>query len=177
MTTISSLPRNTPESQGVLSDAIADFMSSAYKSLQYLHSYMLVRHGQVIAEGWWYPWKPELPHMLYSLSKSFTSTAVGMAVAEGRLSVDDPVISFFPSEAPKKVSPNLRAMKVHHLLSMSTGHDLDTSGCVFPSRTPFKTFLSLEVEHTPGTHFVYNTAATFMLSAIIQKLTGQTLLE
>jgi CubicO group peptidase (beta-lactamase class C family) len=172
-----NLPRSTPEEQGVASSAIEEFVRSADKTIQTLHSLMLLRHGHVIAEGWWYPWKPETPHMLFSLSKSFASTAVGMAVAEGRLSVEDPVISFFPEDKPKKVSANLAAMKVHHLLSMSTGHDQDTSGCVFPSRTPFKEFLSLEVEHAPGTHFVYNTAATFMLSAIVQRLTSQTLLE
>lgn len=177
MTTTSRLPRSSPEQQGIASARITEFIRSADKDLQHLHSVMLLRHGKVIAEGWWNPWKPETPHMLFSLSKSFASTAVGCAVAEGRLSVDDPVSAFFPTDLPKKMSPNLRAMKVHHLLSMSTGHHQDTSGSVFPSRTPFKEFLSLEVEHAPGTYFIYNTAATFMLSAIIQRLTNQTLLE
>jgi CubicO group peptidase (beta-lactamase class C family) len=173
----SRLPRCTPEEAGMEPTAILDFIRTAEQTICYLHSFMLLSYGQVVAEGWWYPWRAETPHELYSLSKSFTSTAIGMAVAEGRLSVDDQVISFFPGDTPKKVSHNLAAMKVHHLLSMSTGHDQDSSDNVFPSRTPFKTFLSLDVEHTPGTHFVYNTAATFMLSAILQKTTGQDLLE
>jgi hypothetical protein len=171
------LPRCTPEEQGIQSTAIADFVSTAEKTITSLHSFMLLRRGSVVAEGWWYPWRPETPHMLFSLSKSYTSTAVGLAIAEGRMTVDDPVLRFFPTDAPKKVSDNLAAMKVHHLLSMSTGHDLDTTERVFRSHNPFKAFLSLPVEHTPGTHFVYNTAASFVLSAIIQKLTGQTLLE
>jgi CubicO group peptidase (beta-lactamase class C family) len=171
------LPRCNPEEAGIDPAAILAFVSTAEQTIFHLHSFMLLRHGQVVAEGWWYPWKAETPHMLYSLSKSFTSSAVGMAVAEGRLSVEDQVIAYFPEATPKKVSQNLSAMKIHHLLSMSTGHHQDTSDEVFPSSTPFKKFLSLEVEHVPGTYFVYNTAATFVLSAIIQKVTGRTLLD
>ncbi len=172
-----TLPRSTPEEQGISSAAISDFIAAVEKTIFNLHSFMLLRRGSVVAEGWWYPWRPETAHMLYSLSKSFTSTGVGLAVNEGRLIVEDPVLSFFPEYAPKKVSGNLKAMQVHHLLSMSTGHDLDTTERVFSSHNPIKKFLWLPVEHFPGTHFVYNTAASYMLAAILQKLTGQTLLE
>ena len=168
-----SLPRATPESQGISSTAISAFLTRA----EGLHSFMLLRHGAVVAEGWWHPYRPETPHMLFSLSKSFTSTAVGLAVSEGRLSIADPLLKFFPADAPRKVSPNLAAMQVRHLLSMSTGHDQDTTWQTFSKPDPIKTFLALPVEHAPGTHFVYNTAATYMLAAIVQKLTGQTLLD
>jgi CubicO group peptidase (beta-lactamase class C family) len=171
------LPRSTPEDQGISAKAIVDFMNAAEKTIQYLHSFMLLRHGQVVAEAWWFPWQAETPHELFSLSKSFTSTAVGLAVAEGRLSVDDRVISFFPGDTPRKVSPNLEAMKVRHLLCMSTGHDQDTTERTFRHPNPIRGFLTLPVEHEPGTHFVYNSAASFMLSAIVQKLTRQTLLD
>jgi CubicO group peptidase (beta-lactamase class C family) len=171
------LPHSSPEAQGITSAVIADFVATAEKTNIGLHSFMLLRHGSVVAKGWWHPWRSDTPHMLFSLSKSFTSTAVGLAVAEGRLTVEDPVLSFFPADSPKKVSQNLAAMKIHHLLSMSTGHDLDTTERVFRSHNPFKAFLSLPVEHTPGTHFVYNSAASYMLSAIVQRLTGQSLIE
>jgi CubicO group peptidase (beta-lactamase class C family) len=179
MTSTNMLPRSTPEQQGISSAAISAFVKTAEKSIKSLHSFMLLRHGTVVAEGWWYPFRPEAAHMLFSLSKSFTSTAVGFAVAEGRLSVDDTVLSFFPEDAPKKVSPNLAAMKVRHLLSMSTGHDQDATERTLrrKDRNAAKAFLSLPVEHAPGTHFVYNSAASFMLSFIVQKLTGQALLE
>ena len=170
------LARSAPEAQGISSGAIRVFVQAAEK-IHDLHSFMLVRHGVVAAEGWWYPYRADRPHMLFSLSKSFTSTAVGLAIAEGRLSLDDPLLKFFPQEAPRRVSPNLAAMHVRHLLSMSTGHDKDTSDRVFNKRNPIKAFLALPVEHAPGTHFVYNTPATFMLAAVVQKLTGQTLLE
>ena len=177
MTTANIFPRSAPEQQGIPSAAILAFVKAAQKSIQSLHSFMLLRHGKVVAEGWWYPYRPEAPHMLFSLSKSFTSTAIGFAVAEGRLSVDDTVLSFFPEDAPKKVSANLAAMKVRHLLSMSTGHDLDATERTLrrKDRNAVKAFLSLPVEHEPGTHFVYNSAASYMLSTIVQKLTGQTL--
>ena len=71
---------------------------------------MLLRHGRVIAESWWHPYAPEKPHMLFSLSKSFTATAVGLAVGEGRLSLDDKVISFFPESTPETLSENLAAI-------------------------------------------------------------------
>jgi len=179
MTTTNILPRSAPELQGIPSAAITAFVKAAQKSIKSLHSFMLLHHGTVVAEGWWYPYRPEAPHMLFSLSKSFTSTAVGFAVAEGRLSVEDTVLSLFPEEAPKKVSPNLAVMKVRHLLSMSTGHDLDATDRTLrrKDRNAVKAFLSLPVEHEPGTHFVYNSAASYMLSAIVQKLTGQTLLD
>lgn len=177
MSMSSIFPRCSPEEQGIPSTAIADFVATSEKTITSLHSFMLVRRGCVVAEGWWHPWRAETPHMLFSLSKSFTSTAVGLAIAEGYLTVEDSVLSYFPTDAPKKVGDNLAAMKVHHLLSMSTGHDQDTTERVFSSHNPFRAFLSLPVEHSPGTHFVYNTAASFMLSAIVQMLTGQTLVE
>ncbi len=97
-----SFPRSTPEAQGISSAAILPFVEEAEQKLDALHSIMIVRHGQVVAEGWWAPYAANEPHMLYSLSKSFTSTAVGLAVAEGKLSVDDPVLNFFPDEAPAR---------------------------------------------------------------------------
>ena len=136
---------------------------------------MILRHGKVIAEGWWSPYRRHDPHMLFSLSKSFTSTAVGLAVAEGRLSVDDPVGSFFPDDLPSSTGENLAAMRVRHLLAMSTGHDIDIMPPMIqqPDGNWIKAFLTVPVEHAPGTHFLYNTGATYLLAAILQKLTGQ----
>src|SRR5213083_1136404 len=95
----SQLPYAVPEAHGIASSAILAFVEAAERDLDSLHSFMLLRHGQVLAEGWWSPYEAERPHMLFSLSKSFTSSAIGLAVAEGRLSVDDQVLSFFPEDA------------------------------------------------------------------------------
>jgi CubicO group peptidase (beta-lactamase class C family) len=136
---------------------------------------MVVRHGQVIAEGWWTPYDAAHNHVLYSLSKSFTSTAVGIAVAEGKLSIDDEVLKIFPDEAPADASNNLKAMRVRDLLMMSTGHQDEPP--TSPDKVSVKSFFAQPVPHLPGTHFKYNTAATFMQSAIVQKVTGQTVFE
>jgi CubicO group peptidase (beta-lactamase class C family) len=112
-----SLPRSTPESQGIPSAAVLAFIDETERAGLELHSLMLLRHGRVVAEGWWSPYGPGRPHVMHSLSKSFTSTAVGMAIDEGRLTVDDFVLSYFPEDAPKRPGQNLRAMRVRHLLS------------------------------------------------------------
>jgi len=169
-----SLPRSTPEAQGISAQAIQDFVSTVDK-IDTLHSFILVRHGQVIAEGWWKPEAPDKPHVLYSLSKSFNSTAVGLAIAQGKLSLDDPVLKFFPKEAPAEPSENLKAMKVRDLLTMSCGHDTEAKS---PRGAPsVKDFLAQPVPHNPGTHFLYNTLGSYTLSAIVTKVTGQTSLE
>jgi CubicO group peptidase (beta-lactamase class C family) len=179
LTRTTSLPRSTPEAQGIPSQAIEVFITQANDSIQHLHSFILVRHGHVVAEGWWEPYAPQYPHMLFSLSKSFTSTGIGLLVAEGRLSVDDFVLKFFPDDAPADVSDNLAAMRVRHLLSMSTGHDADTLGPLRESHDDnwARDFLAQPVTHAPGTHFVYNSGATYMLSAIVQHVTGMRLLD
>jgi CubicO group peptidase (beta-lactamase class C family) len=169
------LPRSTPEAQGVSSAEILSFVDSVDKTIQSPNSVMVVRHGHVIAEGWWSPYHKDAPHSLYSLSKSFTSTAVGLAIAEGKLSVNDQVLKFFPEDGPKEPSEHLRSMRVSDLLRMSTGQQSE------PGRTdaePWtKTFLKHPVPFKPGTHFLYNTSATYMLSAIVQKATGKTVLD
>jgi len=174
-----SLPRSTPEAQGVSSSALLKFVNALEQQIDEPHSLMLLRRGAVIAEGWWAPCRPESKRMLFSLSKSFASTAIGLLVAEGKLSIDDLVISLFPELTPANPDPNLAQMRVRHLLSMSTGHDKDVTDKI-ASRADFqfvRAFLELPVEHQPGAHFAYNSAATYMLSAIVQKLSGQPLVE
>jgi len=176
-----SLPRSSPEQQGISSTDLLAFIETADKEIDTMNSFMLVRHGHVVAEGWWAPYDRDTPHVLYSLSKSFTSTAVGLAIAEGKLSLDDQVIKFFPDEAPADPSENLRAMRVRDLLRMNTGNQSEAPIRVnFPSlqtETWVKTFLTHSVPFKPGTHFLYNSPATYMLSAIIQKVTGMTVLD
>lgn len=169
------LPRGSAEAQGVSSAAIRAFVETANEKVDTLHSIMIVRHGHVVAEGWWKPESADKPHVLHSLSKSFTSTAVGFAVAEGKLSVDDLVLKFFPEEAPAERSNNLKQMRVRDLLTMSTGHQDEPK---FNAESSWvKTFLAHPVPHKPGAHFQYNSPATYMCSAIVQKVTGQTVLD
>lgn len=169
------LVRATPESQGVSSAAIAKFVRAADEKVNSMHSVMILRHGKVIAEAWWAPEDATKPHVLWSLSKSFTSTAVGLAVEEGKLSIEDRVVGFFPDDLPAEPSENLRKMQVKDLLTMSTGHADEPN--VRQSQDWIKSFLAHPLPHPPGTFFRYNTPATFMQSAIVQKVTGKTVVD
>ena len=174
-TSSQSLPRSSPEKQGISSSAILAFVEAADTEVDTMNSFMLLRHGTVVAEGWWAPYDAKSPHMLFSLSKSFTSTAVGLAIADGKLSLDDEVLKFFPEDAPSEPSTNLKAMRIRDLLCMSTGHQTEAT---LSANEPWtKTFLAHPVPFKPGTHFLYNTPASYMLSAIVQKVTGMKVLD
>lgn len=170
------LPRSTPEAEGVPSAAVLAFIEAA-QSRHEMHSFMLARHGRVVAEGWWEPYGSAFNHTLYSLSKSFTSTAVGLAVSEGRLTVNDKVVSFFPGDLPATVSDNLAALRVKDLLTMSVGDEKEPTGDMVKSENWVRTFLAAPITHAPGTAFMYNSGATYLCSAIVQKVTGQRLLD
>ncbi len=180
-----ALPRSTPEAQGISAAAILAFVEAANEPSNVMHSFMLVRHGHVVAEGWWSPYGAEIPHKLFSLSKSFTSTAVGLAIADGKLSLDDPVLSFFPEDAPPRPGANLKAMRVRDLLIMSSGQNstnvanLDDviKNSIHSQEKITRAFLAAPVECKPGTLFVYNSPGTYMLSAIVQKVTGKTVFD
>jgi Beta-lactamase len=178
-----SLHRSSHEQQGVSSTDLLTFIEAADKEIDAMHSFMLVRHGSVVAEAWWKPYDSKTPHVLYSLSKSFTSTAVGLAIADGKLSLDDDVIKFFPEDVPAEPSANLRSMRVRDLLRMAAGHQSeaplwrDEPGSKTMNDTWTKKFFAHPVPFKPGTHFLYNSPATYMLSAIVQKVTGMTVLD
>jgi len=183
-----ALPRSTPEEQGISSSAILDFVQAADQqsvTTKAIQSFMLVRHSHVVAEGWWSPYGPDIPHKMFSLSKSFTSTAVGLATAERKLSLDDTVISLFPEDAPPDPSPYLKAMRVRDLLIMSSGQNSNTvarlgevmRNSAHSGESITKAFLAAPVECKPGTLFIYNTPGSYMLSAIVQKVTGETVLD
>lgn len=172
-----NLPRSIPEAEGVSSQDILKFIEAVEKSKHELHSFMFLRHGKVIAEGWWNPYRPDLKHTLYSTSKSFTSTAAGFAVSEKLLSVNDRVISFFPEYLPDTVSNYLSDLTVKDLLTMSAGQDPDATFIAGRDSNWIKGFLAHPVVNDPGTKFLYNSLATYMVSAIVQKLTGQKIID
>lgn len=164
------------ESHGA-SESILKFLAAVRSSGHELHSVMIAQHGQTLAQGWWAPYRPDAVHLLYSLTKSFTSTAVGFAVGEGLLRVSDSVTRFFPQDLPPTVSKNLAALRVEHLLTMSAGHENETNAIITTERDWVKAFLRCPIEHEPGTRFFYDSGATYMLSAIVQKVTGKPLAD
>jgi CubicO group peptidase (beta-lactamase class C family) len=170
------LPGSTPEAEGVSSEAILKFIEAIEASDHEIHSFVFLRHGKVIAEGWWNPYQPDLKHSLYSLSKNFTSTAVGFAITEKLFSLEDKVISFFPEELPDTISPYLSELTVENLLTMSVGQD-PASRISRDESNWVQAFLSLPIVVEPGSRFRYNSHATYMLSAIIQKVTGERIVD
>lgn len=166
------------ESSAQVEKAVDGFLAATKAANQEIHSIMVVQNGEVIAERWLNGGAPDKPHVLNSVSKTFTATAVGFAIKEGRISLSDKVIKFFPDRLPEKVSDNLRKMEVHHLLSMSTGHDYAPDRHKMgPDADWVRGFLAEEVKHEPGTFFVYNSLATYMVSTIVQKVTGEKIVD
>ncbi|MEP7323208.1 MAG: ChbG/HpnK family deacetylase [Saprospiraceae bacterium] len=173
-----SLPRALPEAEGVSSDQIIHFIDAIQSSKHELHSFMVLRHGKVVAEGWNAPYGKELKHTMYSASKSFTASAIGFAVSEKKLTVEDKVISFFPDKLPDSISPNLAFLRVRDLLSMSVGHEKEPIGPIISQQEDWvKAFLAYPILYKPGTKFLYNSLATYMLSAIVQKVTGEKIID
>jgi len=173
-----TLAQDTPEDQGISSRSIVEFFEALEKAQpDALHSVMIRRHGLIVSQGWWAPYAPETPHLLWSLSKSFTSTAIGLAQDEGILSIDDLVISFFPEDIPEELSSNLKAMRISDLLRMNTGQAVEPGFRNMQSDNWVEAFLAHKVDYKPGTHFKYNSMATYMCSAILQKVTGMTMVD
>lgn len=118
----SSLPRSTPSAHSVDARGIASFIEAVDAAPNVEpHSVMILRDGHVLAEGWWAPYSADRVHLLYSLSKSFTSTAVGFAVEEGLLSLDDTVLSHFPELDAEITDSRSRSMRIRHILAMASG--------------------------------------------------------
>lgn len=140
---------------------------------------MVVRHGHVVAEGWWAPYSAERPHLLYSLSKSFTSTAAAFAQAEGLLDLDDTVVSHFGEFAADISDPRSRSMKIRHVASMASGHtqDMMSDALARDPAEPVRGFLLIPPDREPGTVFAYSQPCTYTLASIIQRNAGMPLTQ
>lgn len=166
-----------PREVGVSPSALLKLVER-WETLGGVHSFVLVRHGDIAAQGWWKPYAPDRRHMLFSLSKSFTSTAIHFAASEGLVNFDATVLSYFPDYAAKltAVDEKLSQIKVKHLLSMCTGHK-PSADFIFNYGDSVAAFLASAPEAEAGVGFNYNTGATYMASAIVQRVTGQTVLD
>lgn len=186
------LPRASAESQGISSEVLIRLTERLRDEVNSPNSLMVLRHGKVIAECWWAPHSPETTHALYSLSKSFTSTATGFAVSEGKLSLDDKVVDIFAEDLPADFNDPASAEKyallkkatLRDLLTMSGGQEREPGlKGLFPldfSRPEpgdcwEKEFFAQPFLHEPGTRFLYNTAGTYMVSSAVQKAVGESI--
>ena len=171
---IIDLPRaTTPDNVAQAMDA---FFKGAEQEKKDVHSVMIVKDGQVIYSRWQSQGSEKVPHVLHSVSKTFTATAVGLAIADGKMALTDKVIKYFPDKLPAQVSDNLKAMTVRDLLTMSCGHDTEPSFRGL-DQDWVTAFLAHPVVHKPGEFYLYNSLGTYMLSAIVQQVTGQKVLD
>ncbi len=171
------LPRATPESQGISARAINGLIDAIHADpLADAHAIMVLRHGKVIAEASWEPYSTQLPHQLYSLSKSVTATAIGMLVDEGKLSIDEYLCDIFPDKAPEDATHPMYKLTVRNLLNMSTGSQFNEVGTALGSDW-VQEFMRAGVKFPAGSEFLYNSMNTYMLAAIVRKRSGQTMTE
>ncbi|MEV7806772.1 serine hydrolase [Microbispora sp. NPDC088329] len=173
------LPRSAPAASGMSSRSVAALLDRLDARSVECHSLMVVRHGHVVAEGWWAPYSAGRPHLLYSLTKSFTSVAVGLAIADGLLSLDDRVVDVLPDHVPAGISERGRRLTVHHLLSMTTGHPADSLAEAWRLEPGdlVKGFLRLPFPEPGGTRHAYDNSTTFILARMVERVTGRGLPE
>ena len=157
----------------------AVFLNAVQARNMDLHSLMILQNGKVVEERWFGNNAPGENHTFRSVSKTWTATAIGFAVAEGRFSVEDKFISFFPDDLPAEISPHLAEVRIKDLLTMRVGHN-DNPTKFNPATIPGRWenyFFAYPLPHKPGTHFTYNGLASYMLSALIQKTTGEKMMD
>jgi len=171
-----SLIYATPESLGISSKALLNMMKRL-GSLEYVNSIMLLRHGRVALEKWYAPYERNQPHQIFSVSKTFTSCAVGLAQSEGRLRITDKLISFFPEYDDCITDPKMRDVTLRDLLTMRSGHAECANKYLFGTADYVRSFLASPLEMAPGSFFVYNSAASYMLAAVVRKVTGENVRE
>ena len=166
----------TPESRGVPSGAILEMLDFLEAKGVCMHSFILMRHGAVVAEGYWPPFNKDRKQRMYSVSKSFTSVAIGLMITEGKLKLDDRVADFFPESLPENPHPFILQATVRDLLMMSTFNP--RSAGMRSGQTGVWSFFNLsDTLRPPGAIFAYDTAGTNTLAAIIEKQTGMPFLE
>lgn len=171
------LERTTPENVGIMSASITNLIETAKSRNIDLHSLMVIRHGKLAAECYWSPYDAKSENHLYSFSKSFTSAAVGFAVAEGLLSYDDRLCDLFPRYIDADADERIYSVTIEHLLTMTSGAFMVNEATVNFQSDWVRYFLNAPLASFPGEKFNYNSINTYMLSAVIRKVTGMGLVE
>ena len=167
------LPRG--KASAALDDAFASYLQAVADSAEDLHSVMVLQHGKVLEEKFFVP---DTAHILNSVSKTFTSTAVGFAISEGLLSLDDKIVDLFPESVPENASDTLKRVTIRHLLTMNSGHATDPTGATRMGDGDWvRGFMEWPIRYEPGTCYCYNSLGTYVLSAAVQKVTGQKIVD
>ncbi|UBQ04115.1 serine hydrolase domain-containing protein [Curtobacterium sp. TXMA1] len=175
-----TFPRSTPSALGIDAGGVAAFLDALESTPDVEpHSIVLLRHGRVVAQGWWAPYAADRVHLLYSLSKSFTAAAVGIAVREGLVDLDATALSWFPELDADVTDERSRRIRVRHLLAMASGHREETlqrAEATDPEDL-VRGFLLTPPDEEPGTVFAYNQPCTYTLAAIVRRASGGSLVD
>ncbi len=170
--------RPSPESLGVPSQAVLGFLDRLAGDGQEHHAFTLLRHGATVCEGAWAPYRLGDAHRMFSVSKSVTSLAIGFLLQEGRLSLDDRAVDLLPESVATCRDPLLAALTVRQILTMTTGQEVDPIFTLGEDgHTWAEGFFRTSCVEAPGRTFRYNSTATYVLSAIVQKRSGQRLTD
>lgn len=166
---------SSPECVGIPSRAILRFLETIDRERTCMHGVLLVRNGQVAAEGYWAPYSAASMHRMYSVSKSFVSLAIGLMSDEGLLNLDDPITKYLPDKLPQSVPPWIARSTIRDLAMMATAHSGTTYS--FNDEDWAWTFFNTPPSHPPGTIFAYDTSATVVLNTIVERLSAMPFLE
>ena len=167
------LPRGKASAQ--MNDAFAAYLQAVSDSKEELHSVMVVQHGKVLEEKFFVP---DTAHVLHSVSKTFTSTAVGFAISEGLLKLDDKIVDIFPESVPENASDTLKRVTIRNLLTMNSGHGTDPTSAIRSDAGDWvRGFMEWPIKYEPGTCYCYNSLGTYVLSAAVQKVTGEKIVD
>ena len=166
------LPRG--KASAALDEAFAAYLQDVADHNEDLHGIMVLQHGKVLEEKLF---MPDTAHILNSVSKTFTSTAVGFAISEGLLSLDDKIVDLFPDSVPENPQEALSKITLRHLLTMNSGHGQDPSGPARRYEDWINGFMECPIEYEPGTCYCYNSMGTYILSAAVQKVSGQKVVD
>lgn len=153
--------------------ALADFLADLERDGTQLHCMEVFQEDRQVIRWALSPYRCDDKRELYSLSKSFTSTALGAAYDRGLLRPDDSVLSYFPEYAPLcKEDERWQRMRLRHLMTMADGHET----CVMPqmafAQDSARAFFEASLAYEPGSTFVYNTGATCLLAEAVRRATG-----
>lgn len=166
----------SPEEAGIPSASIIRFIERLKQRQITMHSLLLMRHDKLLFEGYYAPYRADTPHRMFSVSKSFTSIAIGLLAGEGKLSLDDPVIRYFPEKLPKQVHPWIASMTIKNMLMMRSCHAATTYKINMNSDW-VESFFTTPPTHPAGTIFHYDTSAAHTLCALVEKLSGMDMLD
>lgn len=171
------LDRALPEEVGIPSEAVEGLIGNLRKNGIPMHGVLVARYGKLAAEGYYRPYKRETLHRMFSVTKSFTSMAIGLLEQEGKIRLSDRICSYFPEYLPGSVHPWLAEMTIEDMLQMRTCHNMTTYNKVSTTENWVRSFFQTRPTHRPGTVFMYDTSASHTLCALVEKLTGQELLS